>query len=86
MYEYGGGEEPENSYPFLLSMRLGVDIECSPELLYKKINDILERLDKEDAWETMIFASFIMEELFPWGGRRLIVDRYKASVRRAAAE
>ena len=86
IFEHRICQEPDNSYPFLLSMRLGVDMECTPELLYKEINDTLERLDKGDAWETMIFASFIMAELFPREGRRLIVDRYKAYVQRVAAE
>lgn len=86
IFEYRICQEPGNSYPFLLSMRLGVDMECTPELLYKEINDTLERLDKGGAWETMIFASFVMEELFPREGIRLIVDRYKAYVQRVAAE
>lgn len=85
MCEYGRGEEPENSYPFLLCLHVSPGDVSTPARLYYEINRQIQTIKKlPGVWDCMFYASFMMRDLCRDMRETKIMTRYKAYAQKMA--
>ena len=85
MCEYGRGEEPENSYPFLLCLHVSPGDVSTPARLYYEINRQIQTIKKlPGVWDCMFYASFMMRDLGRDMRETKIMTRYKAYAQKMA--
>ena len=85
MCEYGRGEEPENSYPFLFSLLVYPGDVSTPARLYHEITrQIREIKELPGVWDCMLYASFMMRDLCGDMREAKIIPRYKAYAQKIA--
>lgn len=85
MCEYGRGEEPENSYPFLFCLHVSPGDVSTPARLYYEINRQIQTIKKlPGVWDCMLYASFMMRDLCRDMREAKIIPRYKAYAQKMA--
>lgn len=85
MCEYGRGEEPENSYPFLFCLHVSPGNVSTPARLYHEITRQIQTIKKlPGVWDCMLYASFMMRDLCRDMREAKIIPRYKAYAQKIA--